>query len=624
MSASRPGFFGRWFGHFWRWLDGTRRLALNLLFLALIAALVWAFATRGPAPLQDKTVLVLNLRGPVVEQFSGSWRDTALGRVRGQPAPQVQLRDVLDVLDAAAKDPQITQALLVLDDFQGAGLATLREISAALQRFKAAGKPVLAWGSRYDQRQYHLASVADELLLHPMGLVYLEGYGRYRNYYRDALDRLGVTVNLIRVGTYKSFGEPFTENGPSPASIEAESLLNHGLWSTYTEAVEQARKLAAGSVNRDIDALPQRLAAAGGDAARLALDAKWVDALKTRDELRQMLIERGERDDKLKSFRQVSFDDYLRRLKPKRDGAAVAVVVAEGEIGDGEAPPGRIGGLSTANLIRKAREDDEVKALVLRVDSPGGSAFGAELIRRELELTRAAGKPVVVSMGDLAASGGYWVATAADEVIADAATITGSIGVFTLLPTAEKTLDKLGVHTGGVTTTWLGAAYDPRRAIDPRFATLVQSSVDHTYAEFIAKVATARQRTPTQIDAVAQGRVWTGVQALERGLVDRLGSYGDALQAAARRGKLPGAERGDYRITYLEREPGRLQRLLDLLGGSVWAGLGLAQHLDAWRPDAGLPLRAAQEMQQDLLWLADLTQQRRPYALALHCLCADP
>ncbi len=622
MSATRPGFFGRWFGRLWRLIDGTRRLLLNLLFLALIAALVWAFATRAPTPLKDKTVLVLNLRGPVVEQYSGSWRDNALGRVRGQPAQQVQLRDILDVLDAAAKDPQITQALLMLDDFQGAGLATLREISVAVQRFKAAGKPVVAWGSRYDQRQYHVASAADELLLHPMGLVHLEGYGRYRNYYRDALDRLGVTVNLIRVGTYKTFGEPFIANGPSPASIEAESLLNNGLWGSYTDAVEHARKLPPGSVMRGIDELPQRMAAAGGDLARLALDAKLVDALKTRDELRQMMIERGARDDDLKSFRQVSFDDYLRRLKPRRDGDAVAVVVAEGEIGDGEAPPGRIGGLSTAALIRKAREDEQVKALVLRVDSPGGSAFGAELIRRELELTRAAGKPVVVSMGDLAASGGYWVATSADEVIADAATITGSIGVFTLLPTAEKTLDQVGVHTGGVTTTWLGAAYDPRRAIDPRFAALVQSSVDHTYADFVAKVAAARKRSPAQIDAVAQGRVWTGAQALERGLVDRLGSYGDALQAAALRGKLPGAERGDYRITFLEREPGRLQQLLDLLGGSVYEGL--ARRIDALLPAAGLPLQGALDLQKDLLWLAELTQQRRPFALAVHCLCSDP
>jgi protease-4 len=622
MSASRPGFIGRWVGRFWRLIDGTRRLVLNLLFLVLIAALAWAFFARTPAPLQDKTVLVLQLRGPVVEQFRGSWRDTALGRVRGQAAQQLQLRDLLDVLDAAAKDPQIGQALLLLDEFEGAGLATLREISVALQRFKAAGKPVVAWGSRYDQRQYHVASAATEVLLHPMGLVHLEGYGRYRNYYRDALDRLGVTVNLIRVGTYKSFGEPFTENAPSPASIEADRLLNNGLWGTYTDAVEQARKLAPGSVNRGIDELPQRLAAAGGDLAKLALDAKLVDALKTRDELRQWMIERGVRDDESKSFRQIGFEAYLKRLKPRRDGDAVAVVVAEGEIGDGEAPPGRIGGLSTAALIRKAREDESIKALVLRVDSPGGSAFGAELIRRELELTRAAGKPVVVSMGDLAASGGYWVATAADEVIADAATVTGSIGVFTLLPTAQQAMDKLGVRTGGVTTTWLGAAYDPRRDIDPRFASLVQSSVDHIYAEFIAKVAAARQRTPVQVDAVAQGRVWTGAQALQHGLVDRLGSFGDAVAAAAVRGKLPPADRGGARITYLEREPGRLQQLLDRLAPSLLAGL--ARHIDAALPGAGLPAQAAREMQQELLWLAELTQQRRPYALAAHCLCSDP
>jgi len=616
MSASRPGLLRR----LWRLVDGTRRLLLNLLFLALIAALVWAFATRGPAALQDKTVLVLNLRGPLVEQYSGSWRDTALGRARGDPPRQVQLRDVLNVLAAAAKDPQITQVLLILDELQGAGLASLREVSVALQRFKASGKPVLAWGSRFDQRQYHVASAANEVWLHPMGMVQLEGFGRHRNYYRDALDKLGVTVNLVRVGTYKSFGEPFTENGPSPASVEAESLLVNGLWGSYTDAVEHARRLGAGSVMRGIDALPGSLVALNGDLARLALESRLVDALKTRDELRQMMIERGARDDESKSFRQVSFDDYLARLKPRRDGEALAVVVAEGEIGDGEAPPGRIGGLSTAALIRKAREDEQVKALVLRVDSPGGSAFGAELIRRELELTRAAGKPVVVSMGDIAASGGYWIATAADEVIADAATITGSIGVFTLLPTAEQALDKLGVHTAGVTTTWLGGAYDPRRAIDPRFTTLLQSSVEHIYAEFIAKVAAARQRTPQQIDAVAQGRVWTGAQALERGLVDRLGGYGDALTAAAQRGKLAGADSGDFRITYLEREPGRLQQLLELFGGTLFEGL--ARQFELMLPGAGLA--AAAEMRQDLQWLNELTQHRQPFALAVHCLCSDP
>ena len=619
MSASRTGFLARWFGRLWRLVDGARRLLLNLIFLALLAALAWAVFSRGPAALQDKTVLVLDLRGPLVEQFSGEWRDAALERVRGQLPKQVQLRDVLAVLDAAAKDPQITQLLLVLDDFQGAGLASLRELTVAVQRFKASGKRVVAWGSSYDQRQYHVAAAADELLLHPMGMVQIDGFGSYRNYYRDALDRLGVTVNLIRVGTYKSFGEPFTQNGPSPAALEAETQLNQGLWSSYSDTVERSRKLGTGALAHGIDELPQRVAAAQGDLAKVALEARLVDGLKTRDQLRQMMIERGVRDDETKSFRQVGFEAYLSRLKPRRSGDAVAVLVAEGEISDGEAPPGRIGGLSTAALVRKAREDDSIKALVLRVDSPGGSAFGAELIRRELELTRAAGKPVVVSMGDVAASGGYWIATAADEVIADAATITGSIGVFTLLPTAEKTLDKLGVHTGGVTTTWLRGAYDPRRAIDPRFAALVQSSVDHLYAEFVGKVAAARQRTPAQIDAVAQGRVWTGSQARERGLVDRLGSYGDALAAAAQRAKLPGADSGDFRVTYLERDPGRLQQVLDIVGGSVRQVL--AQEIEALLPAAGLAQATARDMQRDFAWLAEQAPQGRPFRLAVHCLC---
>ena len=618
MPASRPGFIRRWFGALWWLLDGTRRLLLNLLLLALIAALAWGWLQSRPVPLQDKTTLVLPLRGVLVEQYSGNWRDTALWRARAGAANQVQLRDVLAVLDAAARDARITHALLMLDDFQGAGLASQRELAAALQRFKDSGKQVLAWGTRYDQRGYLVASVASEVWLHPMGMVQLEGFGRVRNYYRDALDRLGVTVNVVRAGQYKSFAEPFTRSEPSPEALDAERSLVHGLWDTYVGSVEPARELAPGSLVRGIDALPQSLGEAGGDMARRAVDDGLVDALKTPDEVRQAMIERGARDDAGKSFRQVSFDAYLARLNPKRDGAALAVVVAEGEIGDGDAPPGRIGGRSTAALVRQAREDDNVKALLLRIDSPGGSALGAELVRRELELTRAAGKPVVVSMGDVAASGGYWMATAADEVIADAATLTGSIGVFTLLPTAAQAMDKLGIHTAGVTTTWLGSAYDPRREVDPRFVTLVQAHVDHLYRDFVAKVAAARQRTPQQIDAVAQGRVWSGEQALQHGLVDRLGNYRDALAAAASRAKLPAIDSGELRVVYLERQPGRLQQLLDRFGGDVRDAL--MQPIDALLSTGG----AAGEAGRDLLWLVDVAAQRAPYALVTHCLCDAP
>jgi protease-4 len=295
----------------------------------------------------------------------------------------------------------------------------------------------------------------------------------------------------------------------------------------------------------------------------------------------------------------------------------VGVIVAEGEIIDGSAPPGRVGGRSTADLIRRARDDKQVKAIVLRVDSPGGSAFGSELVRRELELTRAAGKPVVVSMGDVAASGGYWISMAADEVIADEATITGSIGVFALLPTAERALDKVGVATGGYTTTWLAGAYDPRRPLDERFAGLVQQAVNRIYADFTAKAAAARKVTPERIDAVGEGRVWTGRQALERGLVDRVGSFGDALGAAATRA---GLDEG-YRVAYLEREPGRFERVLSMLGDTASRVADRPVDLAAWL--AGPPVPAAREVREDLAWLAGIADRREPFAAIAHCLCGE-
>lgn len=605
-----------WFGKLWSWLDAGRRLILNLVFLLLIVMIVVAvFKSRGPA-LSDKTALVLNLQGLVVEQDAGDLRTTAMQQVRGQDIQKTQLRDLLTVLDAAAKDANIAHVVLVLDDFQGTGLATLREVAAALDRFKASGKKVIAWGSSYDQRQYFLAAHASEVFVHPMGMVFLEGFGRYRNYYRDALDKVGVSVNLIRVGTYKSAAEPFIANASSQAAKEAESFLYKSLWGTYTSGVEKARKLPAGAVMAYIDGAPEQLAAVSGDLAKLALQAKLVDGLKTRDELRQLLVQRGAQDeDPAKAFRQISFGDYLARQHQPITGDAVGVIVAEGEIVEGVAPAGVVGGRSTANLIRKARQDSNIKALVLRVNSPGGSAFGSELIRRELELTRQAGKPVIVSMGDLAASGGYWMSMAADQVIADTATITGSIGVFALLPTAEQALDKLGVHTDGVPTTWLGGAGDPRRPLDPRFASMVQSTIDHIYADFTAKAAQARKTTPDKIDEVAQGRVWTGAQAKERGLVDKLGSYGDALKAAAVSAKLSEG----YRVAYIEREPGRLSGLLRALGGD--AALAWAQQWDVRLLPLGTPPEVARDLRRDLALVNDMATGRKPFSVSAHCLC---
>jgi protease IV len=611
----RRGFFGT----LWWLVDGSRRLVLNLLFLLIVGALLYAAFGGGAPKLQDKTVLVLDLAGPIVEQRSGSARDAALGQLQGEQVQQTRLRDVLAALDAAAKEPKITSVLLVLDELSGGGLTAQREVAAALQRFRASGKKVVAWGTAIDQRQYYLAAHADEVYLHPMGMIGITGYGRLRNYYRDALDRLGVSANVVRVGKYKNAAEPYFANAPSPETQEADAALYNALWALYTDGVEKARKLPPGTIARTIDALPGSLVAVGGDVARLMVESKLVDGLKTRDELRKLLIERGAEDDKSKSFRQIDLGGWLAHVKPRTDGDAVAVVVAEGEISDDVAPPGRIGGRSTAELIRRARDDEKVKAVVLRVNSPGGSALGSELVRRELELTRSAGKPVVVSMGDVAASGGYWISMAADEVIADPATITGSIGVFGLLPTAEGLMEKVSVNAAGPSTTWLTNAYDPRKPLDPRYAELVQSAIGRIYTDFTGKAAVARKTTPQKIDEVAQGRVWTGAQALGHGLVDRMGSFGDALAAARTRGKLP----DDARIAYIEQQGGRLQQILGFFDSAIWQGAvrGAAQALGLPVAGTGVPPAAVREMQHELSWLAEATARGAPFATIVHCLC---
>jgi protease-4 len=608
----------RGIGMFWRGLDATRRFVLNALFLVIVIALLVAIFGGGAKPLVSKTALVLELRGDLVEQHSGDLRDALLSNVGGETRRMIELRDLLVVLDAAAKDKNIGSVLLMLDELDGGGLAMLHEIGAAIDRVKAAGKPVVAWGGNFDQKRYLLASHASEVYVHPMGMVMIQGFGGHRNYYRDALDKVGVTVNLMKVGTFKSAAEPFISNGPSQASIEADTYLYGALWQGYTASVEKNRKLAPGAVAKSVDQLPQLMEAAGGSAAQVALKLKFVDGIKTRDEVRALMIKRGVYEESIKTFRQVSFGDYLARNPQKAFGDAVGVVVASGEIVDGQGGPGVVGGVSTANMIRRAREDDDVKALVLRVDSPGGSAYASELIRRELELTRAAGKPVVVSMGDVAASGGYWISMAADEVIADPSTITGSIGVFAILPTADKVADKLGVRTAGVTTTWLADAYNPLRPLDPRFGQLVQSSINNVYREFTTRAAAARKTTPAKIDEVGQGRVWTGAQAKERGLVDRLGSYGDALRSAAKRAKLG----DDFRVAYVERPGSAFERLLSAIGVSAAQAMTIQVKL-GMLPDA-IPNAAVAGVAKDLGWLSELADGKKPFAAVTHCLCELP
>ncbi len=622
MLTEKPRGRGlmRFFAGLWGVVNGLRKLVLNLLFLSLLvlAAVAWWGSRAGGV--KARTVLVLDLNGALVEQRSGDARLAVLQGVQGGGTAQIRLRDIILALDHAAKDRDINSVLLTTDGLSGGGLPLQREIASAITRFRATGKKVVAWGMNYDQRAYFLAAHADEVYLHPMGAVYLDGYGRRRNYYRDALDRLGISVNVVRAGRYKNALETFTANAPSPETQEADAELYKGLWDQYVEGVEKARRLPAGHLRTLIDGLPDTLIAADGDPARLALDQKLVDGLMTPDALRTMLIDRAARDERTKSFRRVELDAYLRLIKPAKEGDAVGVVVAEGAIFDGESSGAGVGGRATAELLRKAREDEQIKAVVLRVNSPGGSAAASELVRRELQLTRAAGKPVVVSMGDVAASGGYWISLAADEVIADPATITGSIGVIAALPIAAGAMDKLSLHSAGAGTTWLTDAADPRKPPDPRFIKLLQSVIDHVYGDFTAKAAAARKTTREKIDGVAQGRVWSGAQAKERGLVDRLGGLTDALASARTRAKL-GTE---SRVVYLEPEGGRLQRLLEMVGVELPAvdsvASGWLAQVSGVTPLAAVPAPLRQAS-GELSWLTEMAQGRRPLEAAVHCLC---
>jgi protease-4 len=558
-ESRRRGPIARFFGGLWDAMNFTRRLVFNLLFFGLLLVFIGLLAGGdGARPLPDRTTLVIAPEGRLVEQFSTDPASRALARMFGDDgAGEVQLRDLLRAIDAAKDDKRIERVLLRVDRMSFSGYASIREVADALAKLRASGKQVVAFGESFDQNQYLLAAQADEVYLDPMGGLLLEGLGRYRQYYREGLqDKLGVDVHLFRVGEYKSAAEPYILDAASPESKQADLFWMNDIWQRYLGDIAKVRKVTPQQLAAGIDTLPEGIEAAGGDLAQYALRQKLVDGLRTEEQVDDLLVERGVADDSSDhGFREVTLDGYLkhidRGLQAVDERPEIAVVVAEGEISGGEQPPGTIGGESTADLLRAARDDDTVKAVVLRINSPGGEVYASEQIRREVVALKAAGKPVVVSMGDLAASGGYWIGMDADRIYANPSTISGSIGIFGLIPTFPRTLDKIGVHTDGVGTTAFAGAFDVTRPLDPRVGQVIQAVIDKGYRDFTTRVAKARGRSVEQIDAVARGRVWSGAQAKQRGLVDAFGGLDDAVADAAQRAKL--GKRGDYQVRYLER-----------------------------------------------------------------------
>jgi protease-4 len=593
----------------WKLSNAIRVATLNLLFFAIVITLI-VLALRSDGPdFADKNALVVAPKGVIVEQLSAEGPSLS-GLVAGTPA-ETLLRDLVETIERAGEDDRIDVLVLDLSELDSAGMSKLQELGATIRGFRSHGKPVIATADHYSQAAYYLAAHADEIYMHQMGEVSITGLARYGMYFKDALDRLEVQWHVFRVGKYKSAVEPYIANGMSPEAREADLAWMGDLWQVWIDDVAAARGLAAADLLDYANHFDEHVVRAGGDAAAAAVAVRLVDHIGGRDKLRDRVIELVGEDKKTHDFHRVEAEPYLELLRrerpPHRGGDKVAVVVARGTIVDGEAPAGTIGGDSTAKLIRKARLDEKTKAVVLRVDSGGGSAFASEVIRRELELARAAGKPVVVSMGSVAASGGYWISTASDEIWASPSTITGSIGIFGMFPTFDKPLARqIGVHVDGVATTPF-ADPSPQRPLDPAIARAMQSGIEHGYQEFLARVAEARSMTKEQVDAVAQGRVWSGQDAKDAGLVDQLGGLKDAIASAATRAQL-GSE---YEVDFVEPE-------LSLQDKLVKKALGGAEVMGFSPPLSGTPYaELVRFFGEQARVMASLDDPRGMYAYAM-------
>lgn len=609
------GFF-YYLGLAFSWL---RAIIVNGLLIVLLIFIISSLDF-GLKPLPDKAPLRLRISGYLVDQKSAvDPVAQALAQVQGGNAETV-VRDIVRTINAAATDDRISKLIMELDLLAGGGISKLEEIGQALNRFKTSGKEIIAISDSYSQQQYYLASYADQIVMHPMGSVMLTGFGAYQNYFKDALDKLEVNMHVFRVGDYKDAVEPFTRNDMSPESREHNSQWINQLWSVYTSRVESMRQLPTGAIDDYINNMSNQLQTADGDSAQYALNNRLVDQLSTRNEWRRKLIQEFGEDNN--DYKAIDYQNYLAHLRAKTlpNDNNIGLIVASGTIYDGRQPAGNIGGDSLAQLIRQARDVNKVKALVLRVDSGGGSAFASELIRNELIATQNAGIPVVVSMGSVAASGGYWIAANADEIWATPTTITGSIGVFSILPTLENSLAKIGINTDGIGTTELADALRIDRPLSPSAAAMLQQQVDNIYRKFIGLVSEGRELHPDFIHPIAQGRVWSGTSAQEFQLVDKLGYLEEAIASAA---KLVNVS--DYHVELIEAQPTFFELFMQSFAVKV-AAIGYSLNSDSnWLQDANIASHVGiVDNLQNILQLINLSRpSHSTFAFCMSCSVVD-
>ncbi len=523
-------FIFRWIAKIFRAIGTAlsyfnKALLYALEIIIVVAVIISVLSMTKSPQVQPNSILVLDLEGTIKELPSA---DMGLSPVLANAPSNVSLHELLATLDKASKDPMIDGVLLKLDKLQRVGMASIEEIGKALERYKTSGKPIWAWGTNFTQSQYALASHANEIYMHPMGEVLVKGLASNRLYYGELLNTLGIKVHVFKAGAYKSFPESFVSSKPSEEWIESERFWLTDAWKTLSHQIESSRGLMPGFIDQYISSLDSRVVEAGGDLARTALQANLIDGTLTYDQMQKTIASKLNRAEN-KNLHFVSYTEYKDNLNTQH--GEIAVIIAEGEIQEGQSQSGITGAETLVSLIDQARENPSVKALVLRVNSPGGSAVASELIRHAIETTKSE-KPVIVSMGDLAASGGFWISMGASKVLAASSTITGSIGVFGLAPTFENTLKLAKIGQGTVATTWLANAERLTQPMDPRLETIFTQSVAKTYANFVNIVAQSRKLTPAYVQTVAQGRVWTGSQAAKRKLVDEIGDFQDAIKLA--------------------------------------------------------------------------------------------
>ncbi|EAW6831276.1 signal peptide peptidase SppA [Salmonella enterica] len=608
-------FIAGFFKWTWRVLNFVREMVLNLffIFLVLVGAGIWMQIGNGSNSEQTaRGALLLDISGVIVDKPSTNHRLGALGRqLFGASSDRLQENSLFDIVNAirqAKDDRNITGIVLDLKNFTGADQPSMRYIGKALREFRDSGKPVFAVGENYSQGQYYLASFANKIWLSPQGQVDLHGFATNGLYYKTLLDKLKVSTHVFRVGTYKSAVEPFIRDDMSPAAREADSRWIGELWQNYLHTVSANRQISPQQLFPGEQAIIDGLTSVGGDTAKYALDHKLVDALASSADVEKALTKQFGWSKTENNYRAISYYDYSLKT-PADTGGTIAVIFANGAIMDGEETPGNVGGDTTASQIRDARLDPKVKAIVLRVNSPGGSVNASEVIRAELAAARAAGKPVVVSMGGMAASGGYWISTPANYIVASPSTLTGSIGIFGVINTVENSLSSIGVHSDGVSTSPL-ADISMTKALSPEVQQMMQLSIEYGYKRFITLVADARKRTPEQIDKIAQGHVWTGEDAKANGLVDSLGDFDDAVAKAAELAKLK-----QWHLDYYQDEPTVLDMVMDSMTGSVRAMLPEA--IQAMLP---APLvSAANTLKAEGDKLAAFNDPQNRYAFCLTC-----